>query len=262
MMHAILPNLPERTGKPRNTGLTMVMDKGLSVRQAEDLVSTAADYVDYVKLGFGTGLITKGLPDKIKLYKKAGIDVYLGGTLFEAFVIREKFTDYRKLVSKLKLDTVEVSDGSMLMDHKTKCKYIKELSKDHTVLSEVGSKESKIRIPADRWIEMMQMELKAGAVKVIGEARESGSVGIFSQNGKAQAKLIREILNYVDMDRIIWEAPLKAQQTWFIKEFGANINLGNIPPAEVLPLETLRLGLRVDTFFSFLPAKYQKLQPK
>jgi phosphosulfolactate synthase len=262
MMHAILPNLPERTAKPRKTGITMIMDKGLSVRQADDLVSTAADYVDFVKLGFGTGLITNGLPAKIKLYKKAGIKVYLGGTLFEAFAIRGRFADYRKLVAKLKLDTVEVSDGSMLMDHKTKCRYIKELSKDHTVLSEVGSKESRIKIPADQWVEMMQSELKAGAVKVIGEARESGCVGIFSQSGKAQTNLIHEILNHVDIHKIIWEAPLKAQQTWFIKEFGPNVNLGNIPPAEALPLETLRLGLRVDTFFTFLPAKYKKFQPK
>jgi phosphosulfolactate synthase len=260
-MHAILPNLPKRPAKPRISGITMIMDKGLSVSQAEDLASTAGDFVDFVKLGFGTGLITKGLPEKIKVYKKAGIKVYLGGTLFEAFVIREKFGEYRKLVAKLKLDTVEVSDGCMLMDHKIKCRYIKELAKDYTVLSEVGSKESRIKIPADRWIEMMQMELKAGAIKVIGEARESGSVGIFSQNGKAQAKLIREILTHVDEDKIIWESPLKAQQTWFIKEFGANVNLGNIPPAEALPLETLRLGLRVDTFFSFLPEKYQKYQP-
>lgn len=261
-MHALLPNLPERPDKPRKSGITMVMDKGLSVRQAEDLTTTASDYVDFVKLGFGTGLITGGLKDKIRIYRKAGMKVFLGGTLFEAFVIRNKYDDYRKLVSKLKLDTVEISDGSMLMEHKVKCKYIKDLAKDFTVLSEVGSKESRIRIPADRWVGMMQAELNAGAHKVIGEARESGSVGIFTQSGKAQARLIREILENVDLDRIIWEAPLKAQQTWFIKEFGPNVNLGNIPPAEVLPLETLRLGLRVDTFFSFLPAKYQKFQPK
>jgi phosphosulfolactate synthase len=262
MMHAKLPFLPERTTKPRKTGINMIMDKGLSARQADDLVSTASDYVDYVKLGFGTGLICQGLPEKIKIYRNAGIRVYLGGTLFEAFVLRNEFPAYVKLVKKLKLDTVEVSDGSMLMDHKVKCNYIKMLSQDYTVLSEVGSKESRINIPPTRWVEMMQKELKAGALKVIGESRESGSVGIFSPSGKAQVSLIREILEYIDMNKIIWEAPLKSQQAWFIKEFGPNVNLGNIPPAEVLPLETLRLGLRVDTFFSFLPVQYKKFQPK
>ncbi len=262
MMHAKLPFLPDRTTKPRKTGITMVMDKGLSARQAEDLVTTASNYVDYVKLGFGTGLICQGLAEKIKIYRQAGIRVYLGGTLFEAFVLRDQFEDYKKLVKKLKLDTVEVSDGSMVMDHKAKCKYIKELSKEYTVLSEVGSKESRINIPPDRWIEMMEKELQAGAVKVIGEARESGSVGIFSPSGKAQVSLIRMILDNIDVDRIIWEAPLKSQQAWFVKEIGPNVNLGNIPPAEVLPLETLRLGLRVDTFFIFLPAKFKKYQPK
>jgi phosphosulfolactate synthase len=240
----------------------MVMDKGLSARQAEDLVSTASDYIDFVKLGFGTGLICQGLSEKVKIYRDAGIRVYLGGTLFEAFVLRDQFDGYRKLVKKLKLETVEVSDGSMLMDHKLKCKYIRDLSRDYMVLSEVGSKESRINIPPDRWIEMMQKELNAGAIKVIGEARESGSVGIFSPSGKAQVSLIREILEHIDLNKIIWEAPLKSQQTWFIKEFGPNVNLGNIPSAEVLPLETLRLGLRVDTFFSFLPVQYKKYQPK
>jgi len=261
-MHAKLPYLPERTEKPRKTGITMVMDKGLSIRQAEDLASTAGEYIDYVKLGFGTGLITPGVSEKIKAYRKAKIKVYLGGTLFEAFVLRDRFAEYCALVKKLKVDTVEVSDGSMLMDHKQKCRYIHDLSGDYTVLSEVGSKESRINIPPVRWIDMMQKELKAGAFKVIGEARESGSAGIFSPSGKAQVTLIREILEHIDINRIIWEAPLKSQQTWFIKEFGSNVNLGNIPPAEVLPLETLRLGLRVDTFFSFVPAKYKKNQPK
>lgn len=240
----------------------MVMDRGLSVRQAEDLVETAGDFIDYVKLGFGTGLITRGLADKIKLYKKSGIRVYLGGTLFEAFIVRDEFAAYRKLLAKLKLDTVEVSDGSMAMDHKVKCHYIKELTKDYLVLSEVGSKESRINIPPVKWIDMMQKELRAGAVKVIGEARESGSAGIFSPSGKAQVNLIKEILEHIDINKIIWEAPLKSQQTWFIKEFGPNVNLGNIPPAEVLPLETTRLGLRVDTFFNFLPAKFKKFQPR
>lgn len=262
MMHAKLSFLPDRTLKPRKTGLTMVMDKGLSLRQAEDLISTASDYVDYVKLGFGTGLITQGVKEKIKAYRNAGIRVFLGGTLFEAFVLRDQFDAYCNLLKKLKLDAVEVSDGSMQMDHKVKCRYIKDLSKDYHVLSEVGSKESRLNIPAERWTDMMQKELKAGAYRVIGEARESGSVGIYGPSGKAQVNLIREILSHIELDKIIWETPLKSQQTWFIREFGPNVNLGNIPPAEVLPLETLRLGLRVDTFFSFLPGKFKKFQPR
>lgn len=262
MMNATLRYLPDRTLKPRKAGITMIMDKGLSVRQAEDLVATASDYVDFVKLGFGTGLITQGVTEKIKVFRKAGIRVFLGGTLFEAFVLRGQFAEFCALLKKLKLDTVEVSDGSMLMDHKEKCKYIRELSKDYMVLSEVGSKESRLNIPPDRWTDMMQKELKSGAFKVIGEARESGSVGIYSPSGKAHSGLIREILTHIDMDRVIWEAPLKSQQAWFIRELGPNVNLGNIPPSEALPLETLRLGLRVDTFFSFVPEKFRKFQPR
>lgn len=262
MINTQLPYLPERTSKPRQTGIAMVMDKGMSLREAEDFVTNSGDYTDYIKLGFGTSFVCKCVAEKIKLYQKANIKVYVGGTLFEAFVIRDQFDEFRKYIDRFGVDTVEISDGSMSMDHDIKCEYIHKLSKEYTVLSEVGSKESGILIAPNRWIEMMQKELQAGSVKVIGEARESGNVGIYRPTGKAHVALINKILVKVQSDKIIWEAPLKSQQVWFIKNFGANVNLGNIPPAEVIPLETLRLGLRGDTFFQFLPSKYKKYQPK
>jgi phosphosulfolactate synthase len=240
----------------------MVMDKGLSLREAEDFVQNSSEYTDFIKLGFGTSLVSPNVKEKIALFRKANIKVYVGGTLFEAFIIREQFDAYRKFIDWLGLDTVEVSDGSMTMDHDMKCEYINKLSRDFTVLSEVGSKESGILIAPNRWIEMMQKELQAGSVKVIGEARESGNVGIYRPTGKAHVSLINKILSKVQSDKIIWEAPLKSQQVWFIRNFGANVNLGNIPPQEIISLETVRLGLRVDTFFQFLPAKYKKFQPK
>jgi phosphosulfolactate synthase len=257
-----LPHLPDRAEKPRQTGIAMVMDKGLSIREAEDFVNTSGHLADYVKLGFGTSLVTNNVAEKVKIFQKAKIKVYVGGTLFEAFVIRGMFDEYRKYIDKLGLDTVEISDGSMVMDHDEKCEYIHKLAKDYSVLSEVGSKESGIMIAPGRWIEMMQKELQAGSCKVIAEARESGNVGIYRPTGKAHVALINKILVKVQSDKIIWEAPLKSQQVWFIKTFGANVNLGNIPPAELIPLETLRLGLRGDTFFQFLPAKFKKFQPK
>ncbi|MCX6285654.1 MAG: phosphosulfolactate synthase [Bacteroidetes bacterium] len=260
MLNIDLPFLPERSLKPRQTGIAMVMDKSLSVREAEDLVSVGNDYIDYVKLGFGTSMVTHDLQKKIKVYKEGGIKVYLGGTLFEAFFIRDRFDDYRKFMDQLGLDTVEISDGSMSIDHDVKCEHINILSKQYTVLSEVGSKESGILISPNKWIEMMQKELQAGSFKVIGEARESGNVGIYRPTGKAHVALINKILSKVDIQKIIWEAPLKSQQVWFIKHFGANVNLGNIPPSEIIPLETLRLGLRGDTFFQFLPEKLKKYQ--
>lgn len=261
MLKPILPYLPDRPEKPRKSGLAMIMDKSLSIREAEDFVATAGHLADYVKLGFGTSVVAKGVKEKVKIYQKAKIKVYVGGTLFEAFVVRGMYDDYLRYIDGLGLDSIEVSDGSMVMDHDVKCEYIRKLSKNYTVLSEVGSKESGILISPGRWIEMMQKELQAGSVKVIGEAREGGNVGIYRPTGKAHVALINKILSKVEADDILWEAPLKSQQVWFIKHFGPNVNLGNIPPAEVIPLETLRLGLRGDTFFQFLPAKLKKFQP-
>ncbi len=248
-----LTHLPQRTVKPRNNGVTMVMDKGISTRQAEDLISTSSDYIDFVKLGFGTSIISNNVKEKVKLYKEAGIKVYVGGTLFEAFVIRNKFDDYVKYITELGLDTAEVSDGSITIEHDIKCDYINKLAKNFTVLSEVGSKEEGVIIHPQRWIKMMENELKAGSSKVIAEARESGTVGIFHKNGSAHTMLINKIVNKVKLENIIWETPQKSQQVYFIKMFGANVNVGNIGVDDVIPLETLRIGLRGDTFFTFLP---------
>jgi phosphosulfolactate synthase len=247
-----LSQLPERSSKPRDRGLTMVMDKGLSLREAEDFLSTGKQYTDIIKLGFGTGFVTPGLQDKINLYKSAGIPVYFGGTLFEAYVVRNQFEDYLRLLDKTGVDFAEVSDGSIEMHHDTKCEYIRKLSQQATVLSEVGSKDAEKIIPPYEWIEQMESEISAGVWKVIAEARESGTVGIFRGTGEVRSGLVAEIIRKIPQDKIIWEAPLKSQQVWFIKLYGANVNLGNIAPNEILPLETLRLGLRGDSFFYFL----------
>jgi phosphosulfolactate synthase len=248
-----LPYVPERPQKPRNHGITMVMDKGLSLRQAEDLVASSGHLIDFIKLGFGTSYVSKNVKEKVRIYRDAGIRTYLGGTFFEAFVVRNMFDDYLRLINELGLDTMEVSDGSVRMQHDTKCEYISKLSHHGTVLSEVGSKEEGILIAPNKWKMMMQKELEAGAWKVIAEARESGTVGIYRPSGKAHVQLINKILGKISPESVIWEAPIKSQQAFWIKLLGANVNLGNIAPDEVISLETLRLGLRGDTFFAFMP---------
>lgn len=251
-MNYVLKSIPVRTDKPRTSGYTMVMDKGLSLREVEDFIETSGDFTDIVKLGWATSYVTKNFEKKLQLYHEAGIPVYLGGTLFEAFVIRNQFEDYRRLLDKYELIFAEVSDGSITLDHQIKCQYIQTLAKDVTVLSEVGSKDAAKIIPPYKWIELMQKELDAGAWKVIGEAREGGTVGLFRDSGEVRQGLVEEILTKIPEERIIWEAPQKEQQVWFIKLIGANVNLGNIAPNEMIPLETLRLGLRGDTFDHFL----------
>ena len=257
-MNYSLNNIPERTTKPRQFGFTMAMDKGLSVREVEDFVSVSGDYVDIVKLGWGTSFVTPNLKDKLKVYKEAGIPVYFGGTLFEAFIIRNQFDDYRKVLDKYDLAYAEVSDGSIELDHDKKCDYISKLSDQVTVLSEVGSKDEEKIIPPYQWIKLMQAELDAGAWKVIGEAREGGNVGLFRSTGEVRSGLVQEILTKIPFEKIIWEAPIKAQQVWFIKLLGTNVNMGNIAPNEVIPLETIRLGLRGDTFSHFLNSTPEK----
>ncbi|WP_420576032.1 phosphosulfolactate synthase [Ekhidna sp.] len=251
-MNYHLNNLPERTQKPRTEGYTMVMDKGLSLREVEDLIESSGDYIDIVKFGWATSFVYPNLKEKIALYKSAGIPCYFGGTLFEAFVVRNQFEDYQKVLDEFGLEYAEVSDGSVEMDHDEKCQYIHTLAKQVTVLSEVGSKDAAKIIPPYKWIEQMRTELEAGAWKVIGEARESGNVGLFRDSGEVRQGLVEEILTQIPSEKILWEAPQKAQQVWFIKLSGPNVNLGNIAPNEVIPLETIRLGLRGDTFSHFL----------
>ncbi len=252
-MNFELPFLPERTAKPRETGLTMMMDKGLSNRQTEYFIESCGDLMDIVKFGFGTSYITKNLKVKLAMYREANIKCYLGGTLFEAFAVRNMFDDYRRLLGELKMEYAEVSDGCIHIPEEQKLEFIEELSKDFTVLSEVGSKTDADLLTEEDWIRKMKTELAAGAWKVIAEARESGTIGIFDKDGNAKKSMIEHISKEIGNGNVLWEAPQKSQQVWFINEFGANVNLGNIAPDEVIPLETLRLGLRGDTLFNFLP---------
>ena len=251
-MIEILKKIPSRASKPREEGLTMVMDKGLSLNEAENMVALKSELTDIVKLGFGTSLLTRFIDKKINLYQKSGMMVYTGGTLFEAFVIRNQFDDFCKLMDKLKLEMVEVSDGSISINHDVKCEYIQKLSKNFKVISEIGSKDESIILDDSQWISFMKKELDAGSWKVIAEAREGGNVGMFDPNGNIKKDLIDKITSDIPVDKILWEAPQKKQQVWFINNFGANVNLGNISPNDIISLECLRLGLRGDTFENYL----------
>ncbi|ADY53575.1 phosphosulfolactate synthase [Pseudopedobacter saltans DSM 12145] len=250
-----LNNIPERTIKPRDKGITMVMDKGLSLRQAEDFLEVAGIHTDIIKLGWATSFVTPNLEEKLKLYKEANIPVYFGGTLFEAFIVRDQFDDYRRTLDKFGMEYAEVSDGSIDINHEEKCQFISKLSEQVTVISEVGSKDATKIFAPYKWIQLMQAEINAGSWKVIAEAREGGNVGIYRDSGEVRQGLVDEILTQIPEEKIIWEAPQKAQQVWFIELIGTNVNLGNIAPAEVIPLETIRLGLRGDTFNHFLNQK-------
>lgn len=260
-MSITLPFLPERSVKPRENGLTMMMDKGLSTGEVRNFVEMNAPYTDLVKLGFGTSMVSAHVEEKIRIYADANIRTYLGGTLFEAFAIRDMVDAYVELVKKLGLKMVEVSDGSMYMHHSEKLSYISRLARDFTVLSEVGSKQKGVEIPDEVWVEMMKSELEAGAWKVIAEARESGTTGIYHQDGSANTELINLIHNRLKDSDVLWEAPSGKQQAWFIKLIGPNVNLGNIASNDVIPCECLRLGLRGDTFFDFLPASLREKRP-
>lgn len=253
-----LKNIPERTARPRTYGLTMVMDKGMGLVGARDFLSVAAPYVDIIKLGFGTGYVTAHLREKIEIYKEHDIPVYFGGTLFEAFLVRDQFDDYVAMIKDFGLTHVEVSDGSITIPHIEKLGYIEKLAKHVTVLSEVGSKDAAHIMPPYKWIELMKAELEAGASYVIAEAREAGNVGLYRGSGEVREGLVQEILTQVPSEKIMWEAPQKAQQVYFMELLGANVNLGNIAPVEVIPLETIRLGLRSDTFYFYLDEEAKK----
>lgn len=252
MLNFPLSQIPYRTQKPREAGITMSLDKGLSIREVEDFLTIGGEYIDVVKLGWGTSVVTPNLEAKLDVYRSFDMPVYFGGTLMEAFYVRGQMEDYLRVLDKHKITHIEISDGSIEISSDEKCKLIKRLSPNFKVLSEVGSKSANKIIPPYQWVEMIQAELDAGAWKVITESRESGTVGMFTSSGEVRSDLIDEILHYISGDHIMWEAPLKSQQVWFIKLLGTNVNLGNIPPHESIPLETLRLGLRGDTFHSFL----------
>jgi phosphosulfolactate synthase len=251
-MNFSLTQMPLRNTKPRIEGITMVMDKGLSLEEARFFVENAVPHVDMIKLGFGTAYVTPRLREKIDVYQNAGIPVYFGGTLFEAFLIRNQLNDYISLCKDYNIKYIEISDGSITIPHAEKCGYIEKISAFSTVLSEVGSKDAAHIIPPYKWIELMSAELSAGATYVIAEARESGNVGIYRGSGEVREGLVQEILTQIPGEKILWEAPQKVQQLYFIELLGANVNLGNIAPSEIIALEAMRVGLRGDTFELFL----------
>lgn len=254
-MNFNLSQIPERTAQPRQSGLTMVMDKGLSVEEARNFMNASHPHVDIVKLGFGTSFVTPNLREKLEVYRQWNVPVYFGGTLFEAFLIRNQFEDYIKVCKDFGISYMEVSDGSITIPHAEKCGYIEKLTKYGTVLSEVGSKDAAHIIPPYKWIELMRAELEAGATYVIAEAREAGNVGIYRGSGEVREGLVQEILTQIPGEKIVWEAPQKAQQLYFLELLGCNANLGNIAPSEVIPLEAMRIGLRGDTFHLYLDKK-------
>jgi phosphosulfolactate synthase len=230
----------------------MIMDKGLSINEVHNFMSVGRPHVDIVKLGFGTSFVTPNLREKIEVYHSYNMPIYFGGTLFEAFLIRNQFEDYISVCKDYGIKYMEVSDGSISIPHAEKCGYIEKLTQHGTVLSEVGSKDAAHIIPPYKWIELMRAELEAGSSYVIAEAREAGNVGIYRGSGEVREGLVQEILTQIPEEKIIWEAPQKAQQLYFLELIGCNVNLGNIAPHEILALEAMRIGLRGDTFELYL----------
>ncbi|NCT94708.1 MAG: phosphosulfolactate synthase [Chitinophagaceae bacterium] len=254
-MNFNLSQIPERTQQPRTSGVTMVMDKGLSIQDVHNMMSVGRPHIDIVKLGFGTSFVTPNLREKIDVYHSYDMPIYFGGTLFEAFLIRDQFEDYINVCKDYGIKYMEVSDGSISIPHAEKCGYIEKLTRYGTVLSEVGSKDAAHIIPPYKWIELMRAELEAGSSYVIAEAREAGNVGIYRGSGEVREGLVQEILTQIPAEKIIWEAPQKAQQLYFLELIGCNVNLGNIAPNEIIALEAMRVGLRGDTFELYLQKK-------
>ena len=253
-MNFNLTQIPERTQKPRSHGITMVTDKGLSAGETENFLSVAAPYVDIAKLAFGTPVVSNGLKEKIEIYHSYNVPVYFGGILFEAYLIRNQFDDYLRLIEEFDIKYMEVSDGSISITHAEKCGYIEKLTKYGVVMGEIGSKDKDREhiTPPYKWIDLIEEELAAGASYIIAEARETGTVGIYRDSGEVREGLIQEILTKIPHEKIIWEAPKKDQQLYFLELLGCNANLGNIDAHEVIALEAMRLGLRSDSFHFFL----------
>ena len=240
-------NLPTRTAKPRDRGITHVLDKGLGLRQIEDLLETSSGLIDIVKFGWGTGYVTQNLEAKIAAYREAGVPTCFGGTLLELAILQGRFDEFRRELRRLGMTHAELSTGVIDLTPEERYDYIRTLARDFVVLSEVGSKDAQRIIPPYLWVEQTEADLAAGSWRVICEARESGTVGIYHTSGEVKAGLIEEIVHRVDPGRLVFEAPLKAQQAWLVGKFGSNVNLGNIPTTDVIALETIRLGLRADT---------------
>ena len=246
--------VPARPGKPRQIGLTHVIDKGLNLRDIEGLFDTAGEFVDIVKFGWGTSYVTNNLEKKIALYRSFETPVVCGGTLFEAVYARDRMDDFKQWLVDNRFSHVEISDGTLDIPRERKLALISEFARDFTVLSEVGSKDSDVVYAPYQWVEWIKEELEAGAWKVITEGREGGTAGIFRSDGDMRTGLIDEIAHEIAVEDVLFEAPTKSSQAWFVKHFGPNVNLGNIPPDEVIAVETLRLGLRADTLKEILLA--------
>ncbi len=243
-----LLDLPERSSKPRERGVTHVIDRGLSIAEIEGMVEVGGEFVDIVKLGWGTALAARNLDRKLARYRDYQIPVVLGGTLTELAITRGRFEELIAWAHELGLEHFEISDGTIDLEHERKLELIERLAHEFTVLSEVGSKDDTGAItPPYVWVEQMRAELAAGAWKVIAEGREAGTAGIFRPSGEVREGLIAEIVHDIPPDRILFDAPRKDQQVWFVRKFGPEVNLSNVPVGEVLPVETLRLGLRSDT---------------
>jgi phosphosulfolactate synthase len=243
--------LPERTSKPRQSGLTHVLDRGYSLEQARQLLEVAGGYIDILKLGWGTACVTPNVREKVDLFHSQGVPVCFGGTLFELCLRQGRLDEYLAAVREFGMEYIEISDGTVAMPEEDKLELLRRLSREFRVLSEVGSKDAAVVIAPYKWVDSIKRELDAGAWKVITEGRESGTVGIYQEGGQVKEGLLDEIATAVCVDDLLFEAPVKSQQTWFIKQFGANVNLGNIPPEEVISVETLRIGVRGDTLLHF-----------
>ncbi|HST25951.1 MAG TPA: phosphosulfolactate synthase [Gaiellaceae bacterium] len=230
--------------RPHN-GITHVIDKGLGPRAWEDILETCGDYISIVKLGWGTAYVTPNLTRKLEVLKDK--PVVIGGTFLEAVIAQDKVEEYKHWITELGLTYVEISDGVIDLERERKLELIAEFARDFTVLSEVGSKDAEVVFAPYQWVEWIREELDAGATKVITEGREGGTAGIYRPTGEMRTGLVDEIVHEIPVESLIFEAPSKASQAWFIRKFGPNVNLGNIAPDEVIPLETLRLGLRGDT---------------
>jgi phosphosulfolactate synthase len=244
-------DLPERPPKPRERGVTHVIDTGLSTVAAEGLVASAAEYVDLVRLGWGSAYVTHDVRDKIDRYRRAGIPVMMGGTLTELAWQSGAVEGLRTWLAELGIRHIEVSSGTIEIPRAEKARLISSLAEDFTVFAEVGEKDPHALVAPYRWVALIQEALAAGADKVICEGRTSGDTGLYRPNGEPREGLIDEILHEVDGTKLIFEAPKKHQQVWLIQHLGGDVNVGNVLPEDVISLETLRVGLRADTLKLF-----------
>lgn len=240
-------DLPSRQSKPRTRGLTHVLDKGLSLAATIDHLDSTAALIDIVKIGWGIGYLDPRLYQRISVYREAGVIVSLGGTLLEIVAAQGRIEELRAWALECGVSALEVSNGLGALDATSKQELIRTLCKDFIIAAEVGSKDVATPVVAEEWRAEMEADLDAGARWVVAEGRESGTVGIYQGDGSVRDDLVDTLISRIPIDRIIFEAPHKAQQAWFVRAIGPEVNLGNIPPDEVLPLETLRLGLRADT---------------